>query len=95
MPTEVLALTETAHGEERGWRKGEELIDALPYIDELTPEHRLAVDKLIQEEVRETATGVTVPRECRSQSKSPCLAVVHQWKEAGRLPGGAPTTATF
>ncbi|KAK2076455.1 hypothetical protein QBZ16_000980 [Prototheca wickerhamii] len=43
MPPEVLALPETAQGEERGWRRGQDIIDALPYIDELTPEYRAAL----------------------------------------------------
>lgn len=34
-----------------GWRKNEDLIDALPYVDPLTPEDKRAVEKLIEEEV--------------------------------------------
>ncbi len=35
-----------------GWRKHEDLIDALPYVDPLTPEDKRTVEKLIEEEVR-------------------------------------------
>lgn len=34
------------------WRKGQELIDALAYIDPLTPDVKNQVDKLIEEEMR-------------------------------------------
>lgn len=34
------------------WRKHQELIDALAYIDPLTPEVKQQVDKLIEEEMR-------------------------------------------
>ncbi len=33
-----LALDSCAYGQSLGWRRGEDLIDALPYIDALTPE---------------------------------------------------------
>ena len=46
-----LAIAATAFGEGAGWRKGQDLIDALPYVDALTPEEKQAVDKLIEEEV--------------------------------------------
>ena len=47
-----LALTDVAHGEQKGWRRGQHLVDALPYVDGLTPAEKQAVDKLIEEEVR-------------------------------------------
>lgn len=52
-----LALAATAYGEQTGWRKGQELIDALPYVDALTPEEKQAVDRLIEEEVRTRSAG--------------------------------------
>lgn len=51
MSSTVLALTDVAHGEETGWRRGQHLIDALPYIDTLTPESKAEVESLIKEEV--------------------------------------------
>ncbi|KAF8062947.1 MOS4 [Scenedesmus sp. PABB004] len=37
------------------WRRGQELIDALAYIDPLTPDVKSAVDALIEEEMRRSA----------------------------------------
>jgi pre-mRNA-splicing factor SPF27 len=34
------------------WRKNQELVDALAYIDPLTPDVKQQVDKLIEEEMR-------------------------------------------
>jgi hypothetical protein len=48
----TLALAATAYSEQTGWRRGSEVIDALPYVDALTPDEKQAVDKLIEEEVR-------------------------------------------
>lgn len=48
----VLALADTAFDEATGWRKGQHLIDALPYIDTPTPELRKQVDELIAEEMK-------------------------------------------
>ena len=50
--TQPLALDSAPHGEAGSWRRGEELIDALAYVDSLAPAERAAVDKLIAEEVR-------------------------------------------
>lgn len=47
-----LALDSAPAGQASGWRKGQDLIDALPYVDRLTPEEKQRVDKLIQEEMR-------------------------------------------
>lgn len=47
-----LALTDVAHGEQKGWRRHTQLVDALPYVDGLSPAEKAAVDKLIEEEVR-------------------------------------------
>lgn len=47
-----LALDSAPAGQGAGWRKGQDLIDALPYVDRLTPEEKQRVDKLIQEEAR-------------------------------------------
>lgn len=48
-----LALTDVAHGEQKGWRRNTHLVDALPYVDGLSPAEKAAVDKLIEEEVRD------------------------------------------
>ena len=50
--TQPLALDSAPHGEATGWRRNEELIDALAYVDSLSPVERAAVDKLIAEEVK-------------------------------------------
>ena len=49
---EPLALTDVAHSELRGWRRHQDLIDALPYVDARAPAEKQAVDRLIEEEVR-------------------------------------------
>lgn len=54
-----LALDVAAHGEASGWRRGEHVIDALAYIDPLTPDEKADVDKLIQEEVHTIHSCVT------------------------------------
>lgn len=38
-----LALEFAAHGQAQGWRRGEDLIDALPYIDALPPDAKRQV----------------------------------------------------
>lgn len=50
--TQVLALDNAPLGQAAGWRKGENLIDALPYVDRLTPGEKLSVDRLLQEEMK-------------------------------------------
>jgi pre-mRNA-splicing factor SPF27 len=47
----MLALEGTAHGQGVGWRKGEDLIDALPYIDALTPAAKRTVEEMIEVEM--------------------------------------------
>ena len=47
-----LALDLKAHGQSAGWRRNEDLIDALPYFDTLAPEAKKQVDTLIEEELR-------------------------------------------
>lgn len=47
----ALRLDYAGHGQASGWRRGEDLIDALPYIDPLTPEVKKQVDRLIEEEL--------------------------------------------
>lgn len=47
-----LALEAEAFTEGKGWRRGQHLIDALPYVDSLTAEEKAHVDALIEEEVR-------------------------------------------
>lgn len=51
MAQQPLAISDTAHGAEIGWRRGQDLITALPYVDALTAESRAAVERLVQEEV--------------------------------------------
>eukprot|EP00798_Chlamydomonas_sp_ICE-L_P014476 gene14476-20500_t len=51
-PKAPLALDYAGHGKALGWRKGEHLIDALPYIDPLAPEVKKQVDQLIEDELR-------------------------------------------
>lgn len=46
-----LALDVAPHGELPGWRRGEESLDSLAYIDEFTDQEKTAVEKLIVEEV--------------------------------------------
>ena len=47
-----LALDFKAHGQNSGWRKGEDLIDALPYIDPLSADVKRQVDALIDAEIK-------------------------------------------
>ena len=47
-----LALANEAFAEQKGWRRREELVDALPYIDGLEATEKEAVMRLIEEEVR-------------------------------------------
>ncbi|KAL6779927.1 hypothetical protein ACKKBG_A14340 [Auxenochlorella protothecoides x Auxenochlorella symbiontica] len=51
MAQQPLAISDTAHGAEIGWRRGQDLITALPYVDALTAESRAAVERLVQEEL--------------------------------------------
>lgn len=53
--TQPLALDSAPAGQAAGWRKGEDLIDALPYVDRLTPEEKMNVDRLIQEEMKNSS----------------------------------------
>lgn len=53
--TQLLALDSAPAGQAAGWRKGENLIDALPYVDVLTPEEKVNVDRLIQEEMKNSS----------------------------------------
>jgi hypothetical protein len=46
-----LALDSVPAGEAAGWRRHEDLIDALPYVDTLSDVEKVMVDKLIREEV--------------------------------------------
>ena len=56
-----LALTDAAHTEQKGWRRGQHLVDSLPYVDSLTPTEKAAADKLIEEEVRSPARRPAPP----------------------------------
>ena len=46
-----LALANEAFAEQKSWRRREELVDALPYIDGLEAAEKDAVIRLIEEEV--------------------------------------------
>jgi pre-mRNA-splicing factor SPF27 len=46
-----LALTDVAHGEQKGWRRNQHLVDSLPYVDAISDAEKKAVVKLIEEEV--------------------------------------------
>jgi hypothetical protein len=52
MSQALLALPETAQSEQTGWRRRQDLVDALPYVDALSPEEKKAIDQLIEDEVR-------------------------------------------
>ncbi|PRW44377.1 pre-mRNA-splicing factor SPF27-like protein isoform B [Chlorella sorokiniana] len=54
-----LQLTDVAHGEQKGWRRSQHLVDSLPYVDGLTPQEKAAVDKLIEEEMRSSSKKPT------------------------------------
>jgi len=47
-----LQLTDTVYTEATGWRRNQDLITSLPYVDLITDEEKLTVDALIEEEVR-------------------------------------------
>ena len=51
MSGQPLALANEAFAEQKGWRRREELIDSLPYIDGLEPGEKEAVMRLVEEEV--------------------------------------------
>lgn len=46
-----LALDSVSYGEATGLRRGEDSIDSLAYIDDITPEEQKAAENLIKEEV--------------------------------------------
>lgn len=46
-----LALDDVAHGKATGLRRGEDIIDSLAYIDNITPEEQRVAEALIKEEV--------------------------------------------
>ncbi len=46
-----LALDVAPHGELPGWRKGEEALDSLAYIDNFTDQEKALVERLIIDEV--------------------------------------------
>lgn len=92
-----LALTSTAHAEQAGWRKGQDLMDALPYVDALTPEEKQAVDRLIEEEVGGAHWGgpdqqhphaceVTLEAWLGSRASDPCLPACLQMRRGTKRP---------
>lgn len=52
-----LAIEGQAFSEGKGWRRGQHLVDALPYIDSLTADEKAVVDRMIEEEVRGLTQG--------------------------------------
>eukprot|EP00775_Hariotina_reticulata_P005887 gene5887-6128_t len=51
-----LALEYHGKGQTEGhWRRGQSLIDALAYIDPLTPDVKQQIDKLVEEEMRRSS----------------------------------------
>lgn len=48
----ALALDSSAYGEAKGLRRGEDIIDALAYIDTISDPEKIAAENLIKEEVR-------------------------------------------
>ena len=57
-----LALDAAPAGQAAGWRKHEDIIDALPYVDTLSTEEKARVDELIREEVGCAGTCTSSPR---------------------------------
>jgi pre-mRNA-splicing factor SPF27 len=58
MAKETATLAIEYHGASQSqglWRKNAELIDALAYIDPLTPDVKTQVDRLIEEEMRRSS----------------------------------------
>eukprot|EP00890_Picochlorum_soloecismus_P006483 jgi/Picsp_1/6836/NSC_04173-R1_breast carcinoma amplified sequence 2 len=47
-----LALTLGSHAEQTGWRRNQDVIDALPYVDDVTPEQKKEIQDMIEEEMR-------------------------------------------
>jgi hypothetical protein len=53
---QALALEYHGKGQTEGhWRRGQNLIDALAYIDPLTPDVKQQIDKLVEEEMRRSS----------------------------------------
>lgn len=50
--TERLALTLGSHAEQTGWRRNQDVIDALPYVDDVSVEQKKEIQGMIEEEVR-------------------------------------------
>ncbi|KAI8100737.1 hypothetical protein M9434_005128 [Picochlorum sp. BPE23] len=48
---EMLAL-QSAEQFEKGWRRGQRLIDSLPYVDDVTEDEKNNIQRMIQEEMR-------------------------------------------
>lgn len=53
-----LALDSAPAGEAAGWRRNEDLIDALPYVDTLSDVEKTMVDRLIREEMKNSEKKV-------------------------------------
>ena len=76
-----LALDVAPAGQARGWRKHEDTIDALPYVDTLNDAEKARVDALIREEVCDISKGsvalvvletyILLPVTCQTSKNSP------------------------
>lgn len=86
-----LALDSAPAGQGAGWRKGQDLIDALPYVDRLTPEEKQRVDKLIQEEV----SWIVQLSSLRSLVHASCVWLPMQPQQPSRLPTADDCLANY
>ncbi len=48
---DTLAL-QSAEQLEKGWRRGQRLIDSLPYVDDVAEDEKINIQRMIEEEVR-------------------------------------------
>jgi hypothetical protein len=49
--TPALQLDSSAYGKAKGLRRGEDIVDSLAYIDDITPDEQRIAENLIKEEV--------------------------------------------
>lgn len=78
-----LQLTDVAHGEQKGWRRHQELVDSLPYIDSMSQAEKAAVDALIEEEVRRPSPQprAGLAAACRRRSPPPARGVLPRFDQ--------------
>jgi hypothetical protein len=55
MAAQPLRIAAFAQGDATGWRRGQDLIDALPYLDDISAAEKQQVDALIEEEMRRSS----------------------------------------